>query len=170
MTDDLLDFPDDDNTLAMTILDQLTVDDLINYVKLPENPGEEPRCFVTSALKPRQRDFIGKLLEGMSVLAAKMELGVSGLELVLWSAGDLFSACLDVIKEAETIEAEAMTWHNATRNEKAMIERMFAIKSRRPEYKDNAPEKKTGNVNIQVNIGERRFDVSANLADSNDSI
>jgi hypothetical protein len=109
--------------------------------------------------------FLDEMAQGMTIKGCLDEKLTTAVELMSWRLDALFSACLTTLKEAETLAAEAMTWDKALKDPNASIERMFAIKSRRPEYKDNAPPAGPGQINIQVNVAGKTFDVSANRTD-----
>lgn len=83
------------------------------------------------------------------------------IEITLWMRDKLFSACVDLIKDAEASQAEAMTWRMACTNPNSNIERMFAIKSRRPEYRDNVPPPAQTVTNVRITLNGNDFDVSA---------
>jgi hypothetical protein len=98
MIDDLLEFPDDDKQLSMSLSNDVDVNSLIEYAKelfLEENPGE---LTLVDDLSPKQLAFMSKVLAGDSILVAKLALEVSGLEMVLWRRSALFVACLYINK------------------------------------------------------------------------
>lgn len=147
-----------------------------DLIKLSSKQGQ---IFDTSGGKPETSDiglsvgdwsdrmvtFLDRMANGRTIKCCFDDGTATAVELMIWKTNALFSACLSTLKEAETLAAEAMTWDKALKDPNASIERMFAIKSRRPEYKDNAPPAQPGQINIQVNVAGKSFDVSANRTD-----
>lgn len=91
-------------------------------------------------------------------------LGLGRAVIAVWAeSDDLYKACLDFIKDIETADAEQITWRNAIENPNANIERMFALKARKPEYRDNAQLPSSQSVNLRISLDGLPFDTSANL-------
>lgn len=89
--------------------------------------------------------------EGLSLREALSMNGVSYITSKLWQKeNDVYKKALELIKDIQADILEDIVWSNAMTDKKATLERMFALKSRRQEYKEKS--ELTGDQNIQVNI------------------
>ena len=96
-------------------------------------------------------------------LVACKALRISRSQAVIWQKDNkLFSAVLDAIKAGQAEELEASVWHNAMTNVDADKERIFALKARKPEYRDNAPEPTAPAVSIRITVDNAEIDISDN--------
>ena len=144
---------------------KLSMEDIQSLHKTGENGESLDIARSLADWTPEMMQYILALANGNTKRSIFEGGRVSPVMVMIWTRNALFSACLATLKEAETLAAEAMTWDKALKDPNASIERMFAIKSRRPEYKDNAPPAQPGQINIQVNVAGKSFDVSANRTD-----
>lgn len=110
-------------------------------------------------LSDKQVQYLSARASGRSVIDSLRDSGVTALEIVLWTDNTLFRACNEILKEAETVQAEAMAWHVAGSDPSAMAERAFTIKSRRSEYRDNQPAVPRDQINIHVTIGKDPYEI-----------
>lgn len=83
---------------------------------------------------------------------------------VSWRSVDkVFATALDMIKDSLADQLESVSMQEAMTNPKANIERMFLIKGRKSEYRENAPLPPPVSVNLRISIDSKDFDVSANF-------
>jgi hypothetical protein len=82
---------------------------------------------------------------------------------VIWTrTNKLFAKCLEIIKEAQAEQAESVLWTGATdTNNKDSISRMFALKARKPEYRDNAVAPGASVISVRVSIDGNPYSVQA---------
>lgn len=97
---------------------------------------------------------LDEVSKGASVKAACEVQGLTTVQHVAWKkCNSLYAKAYDMIKQAQAEEVEDVVWQNAlnpdTRNS---IERMFALKSRKAEYKDNAIPQGDTNVSIRITL------------------
>lgn len=85
------------------------------------------------------------------------------VSIMIWQKDAEFSSVLAQIKQAEAMMLEARVWDEALNNPKASIERMFALKSRMAEYKDNAPPQGQTITNVRISIDGQDYDASASF-------
>lgn len=83
------------------------------------------------------------------------------ITIMIWQKDPEFMTVLNQIKMAEAMMLEARVWDEALNNPKASIERMFALKSRMAEYKDNAPPQGNTVTNVRISIDGQDYDASA---------
>jgi hypothetical protein len=90
-------------------------------------------------------------------------LGIRKSELVIWiKTNKLFARCYEILKEAEAEQAESVLWSSATsQHNKDSISRMFALKARKPEYRENAPAPGDTVVNVRISVDGQVFDSTA---------
>ena len=104
-------------------------------------------------------------LENINTICKRLDVKKS--ELIVWiKTNKLFERCIDILKQAEAEQAESVLWSKAskTKNNDA-LSRMFAIKARKPEYRDNAEIKGETVVNVKVTLDNMEFDASAGFKD-----
>ena len=99
----------------------------------------------------------------LSPLVACKAIKLSKSQPIIWKKENkLFSAVLDAIKAGQAEELESVVWQNARFNPAAERERMFALKARKPEYRDNAPTPTPGNVSVRITLNNTPIDISEN--------
>lgn len=93
------------------------------------------------------------------------DMGIRKSTVIMWQRSNkLFNACIELIKQTEAEQAESCLWSGATDiNSKDSISRMFALKARKPEYRDNAIIPAANVVSIRVTIDSKDFDTSASM-------
>lgn len=78
-------------------------------------------------------------------------LGFSKSKLLIWEKQNkLFAACIEFIKSMEAEESEQKLWKHLTKQNSPDISTYFALKGRKPEYRDNAPMPTTNAVNLRI--------------------
>ena len=100
-----------------------------------------------------QVQYLNMIIAGLSNEDACKALSISTAYPLLWKKeGDkdsLYFCCIEAIKEKQADELESNMWNTASTDNSSRrdIMKMFLIKSRKPEYKENSP---TVNANVQV--------------------
>jgi hypothetical protein len=113
------------------------------------------------SLSQKQERYLTYRCHGSDHLDAAESCKLSPIELAIWIKQPFFSMIWAVVREAEALQAEAVTWSKAMTDGNASIERMFAIKSRKHEYRDNAPPPVAAITQIRISLDGKDFDVSA---------
>lgn len=118
-------------------------------------------------LSDYQMEYINRYDSSDNITMADVcaDMGIRKTTVIMWQrANKLFNACIDLIKQTEAEQAESCLWSGATDPEsKDSISRMFAIKARKPEYRDNAMPVGVNVVNVRVTIDDKEFDTSASM-------
>lgn len=121
---------------------------LIDYVASKENLPV-PDIFYASPMA----HAVSLRADGWTDKEVCKGLGIGRSQLAIWQeSDDLYKACIEFIKNIETDDAEQITWRNAIQDKDANSERMFALRARKPEYRDNAQVPESATVNLYVGI------------------
>lgn len=115
-------------------------------------------------LGARTIGYLYARMNGMNHLDAVQIANIAPIEVEMWSKKPEFQTIMGVIKQAEATMVEAVTWQMAM-NPTASIERMFALKARKAEYKENGQPVSQTVTNVRISIEGQEFDVSANFKD-----
>lgn len=110
-------------------------------------------------------DYLTHRMMGADHPTALRMSGAMPIAIMLWQQNSEFSSIMSQIKQAEAMMLESVVWDQALSNPKASIERMFALKSRMSEYKDNAPPTGQSITNVRISIDGQDYDVSASFRD-----
>lgn len=128
--------------------------------------GEERELRLIRELPEIQIKYLNMLGDGIPWREACDLLGISRATPFLWAeeAEDdgIYNQCLELVKMIEADELESIVWDEARNSKKATLLKMFALKARKDEYKDNAPPAAQTETVINVSIGDQPYDVSAN--------
>ena len=162
LTTDILDsalhgLEDDDISLLYLVLqdiaDYKTIDAVQSSTKGIEAVSISPAMFI----------YLYLIDSDVRPLAACKALKISRSQAVIWNKENkLFAAVLDAIKAGQAEELEASVWHNALTNLDADKERVLALKARKPEYRENAPEPAAPAVSIRITVDNAEIDISDN--------
>ena len=127
----------------------VTVDKaLIDYVATKQNIVIDDQFYTTA-----KAHAVSLRADGWTDKEVCKGLGIGRSQLAIWQeSDDLYRACIDFVKDIETADAEQVTWRNAIENPNANIERMFALKARKPEYRDNSQLPTSNEVNLYIGI------------------
>lgn len=110
--------------------------------------------------------YLNMLGSGIPWREACDKLGISRATPFLWleelGEESIFGQCLELVKMIEADELESVVWEEAKNNKRATVLKMFALKARKDEYKDNAPPASNYETVINVQIGDQPYDISAN--------
>lgn len=114
-------------------------------------------------LSKLQLSYIELLDRGQSNICSTLDITPSTV--AIWCRQSrLFADCLAVVKQAQAERLEMLMWDKANNSEdKDSISRMFLLKARKPEYRENAIQQGDNTVNVHVTIEGERFDTSANF-------
>jgi hypothetical protein len=87
-------------------------------------------------------------------------LEIDKTTIVIWKrTNKLFAKCLELIKESQAESVESLMWMEAAnKDNKDNITRMFLIKARKPEYRENAVIPASSIVNVRVTIDSKDYD------------
>ena len=110
-------------------------------------------------------DYLACRMMGADHPTAMNKVKAMPIAIMLWQKDPAFTAIMNQIKQAEAMMLESVVWDQALNNPKASIERMFALKSRMNEYKDNAVATGQTVTNVRISIDGQDFDVSASFKD-----
>ena len=106
-------------------------------------------------LSLEQVQYLNMRMAGISMADACKALKISPAMPMLWEEegekSSLFSCCVDAIKRKQAVMLEDNMWETAMvdNSSRRDIMKMFLIKPRMPEYKENSP---SAVVPVQVNI------------------
>lgn len=130
----------------------------------PEFDGD-----LDAVLGDRPKDYLYARLNGMSHFEAIQLYNIAPVEVELWTKKPEFASVMGMVKNAEASLVESVTWQMAM-NPAANIERMFALKSRKQEYKENGQAQGNTVTNVKISIDGQDFDVSASFKKPEENI
>jgi hypothetical protein len=114
-------------------------------------------------LSPAMYIYLYLIDSDLSPVVACKALKISKSQAVVWTKENkLFAAVMSAIKAGQAEELESVVWYNARYNPAAEKERMFALKARKPEYRDNAPPPSPGRIDVRITIDNADIDISDN--------
>jgi hypothetical protein len=113
------------------------------------------------SLSHKQDGYLTMRCRGADHMEASGAWGVSAIELTMWVKQPFFAMLWAVIKESEALQAEAVLWGKVASGQGVPTDAYFAIKARKPEYKDNAPPPVAAITQIRISLDGKDFDVSA---------
>jgi len=109
--------------------------------------------------KPLESDMVLYLNARASGATTKEACEILGFDRtlpMLWQEeaekDGVYVQCLKAIDDMRTQDLDDVMWKQAMEDQASAILKMFAIKSRRDEYKDNAPPQAAVQTNIHVSI------------------
>jgi hypothetical protein len=151
-------------------LKQYQGNQLVSYAlnELYSNDNAVKNNLQIELLEPLQLDYIEALdRNDKTVKEICEDMGISKTTPTIWTKSNkLFNKCIELIKEAEAEQTESILWSAAQSKESAdTISRMFALKARKPEYRDNAILTGATIVNVRVTVDGENFDTSASVKD-----
>ena len=89
-------------------------------------------------------------------------LNIDSLDISLWrSASEFFAFVLTALYDAIVADTELMLWRNASTKSSASIERMFAIKAKRPEYRENSLGRADAVTRINITLNDRLLSINS---------
>jgi len=149
--------PETNNNLQK-ILDEYKGSALIQYAitELYSNTKPEEQI---ELLTRDQRGYIELLDDDMQVDNMHDLLEINKTTVVIWKrTNKLFAKCLELVKESQAESVESLMWREAANKEnKDNITRMFLIKARKPEYRENAVAPGSSIVNVHVTIDQKDY-------------
>lgn len=162
-------------TLANDIMDKRTLagmgDEMILaiYNALQQLPDYQTPDLVKQAddkladlvLSPQAYLYLLMIDNDLTPAIACKVLRISKSQPILWANDNkLYKAILEAIKQAQAEQLEAEIWQSPQG-----IERMFALKARKPEYRDNAPPPAPAHITLNVTIDERELQIKEHYRD-----
>ena len=99
---------------------------------------------------------------------------ITNMQHTIWlRTNKLYAKAIALIKDAQSEALEDVVWQNAlSGTSQTSIERMFALKSRKEEYKENSVIADTGNISIRVTLdgGSIPKSIDAEFTESGEDI
>jgi len=133
-------------------------------------PSGKEEIAVIEELTLLQKNYIDFIAFGRSSIDACMELNIDPFLPILWEESadkdSVYMQCLNLIKRKQADNLEDVVWKEAIKNPKSTILKMFALKARKDEYKDNAMPQTNLQTNIQVTISDRYGNVTPYVVDT----
>ena len=109
-------------------------------------------------LSDQQSQYLQGLVAGKRPVEMCETLGMSRVQPYLWKKNHkLFREALELIENMQADDLEASMWQEALQEGGNPITKMFLLKARKQNYKENAPLQGANTVNIKVSIGEQEF-------------
>jgi len=125
-------------------IDRSLIDYIQNDKLLPPFDQADPDC-------RNMEHSISLRADGWTNSEIASGLGFSKSKLLIWEKQNkLFAACIEFIKSMEADESEQKLWKHLTKQNSPDISTYFALKGRKPEYRDNAPMPTTNAVNLRI--------------------
>ena len=137
-----------------------------NYVKIKlfsERHNVEVKN--DDGIKPKERP-LHQINIDMIDQYIMLYLDMDSLEIQLYrSETELFSYMLNAIYDSIIADTELLLWRNASGKSAASIERMFALKAKRPEYKDNAPASGDQLTRLHITLNGQELKLETDTSD-----
>lgn len=140
---------------------QSLTNSLIQYTVL-NSPTYVPdeKQLANTQLTDLQSEYLQGLINHTAPKDLCIQLGVARIMPYIWcKQNKLFAQAVDLIKQLEADDLESVIWTKSMNPNANPITQMFALKSRKQEYKDNALPTAQGTVNIKISVGENQFKV-----------
>ena len=103
-----------------------------------------------------QVQYLNMIASGISSAKACKALCIDRATPLLWASqknkDGVFNQCMRIVKQIQADDLEEVVWEEALNNPKSTIMKMFALKARKDEYKDNATPVSNVQTNINVTI------------------
>jgi predicted DNA-binding protein YlxM (UPF0122 family) len=151
-------------------LKQYQGNQLVSYAlnELYNNDNAIKNNVQVELLEPLQEEYLQAIDQNDSTIKEICdEMRISKTTIIIWiKTNKLFAKCIELIKEAEAEQIESVVTKAAQDSNSAdNISRMFALKARKPEYRDNAVLTGATIVNVRVTVDGENFDTSASVKD-----
>jgi len=116
-------------------------------------------------LSSEQIKYIEMLSDNKPISEICHILCISKPLIIIWQkTNKLFNECIKIVKECQAEQAEAILWNNAINSESAdSISRMFALKARKPEYRDNAIIPNNNIISLKISVDGQLIDTSQSI-------
>jgi hypothetical protein len=124
------------------------------------NKGKEQTELPT--LSPEQITFLNMRVAGISPDYACKAIGIDSLSPLYWEESEgkdsLYCKCVEALSLKQVKDAENTVWDAVAKDSSSRrdILRMFAIKAKLPEYRDNAPTV-SAPVTVHLSFGNRQY-------------
>ena len=132
--------------------------------------GDTSVAIVVDDLLPEQRAYIDLVSTGTPRVMACTLLNIDIYLPNLWEEtldkDGTYMQCMQLIKKKEADLLEEDVWKQAMENPRSVILKMFALKSRKDEYKDNAPAQTNLQTNIHVTISDQQGNTRPYVVDT----
>lgn len=137
---------------------------IIRYGRLmAEKAGEDG----IGELSCEQVMYLSLRSVGVGTVEACGLIGIDVTMPLVWEAesgsGSWYMMCMEGIRKLEADVLEESMWASVLGGHTKEAERMFMLKGRKPQYRDNYQAQVTAVTQIRVSIDNNDFDVSANF-------
>jgi hypothetical protein len=140
-----------------------------NADKLLSGKCSSETGLVVEDITREQKDYINLVATGTQSTCACQMLGIDVFLPVLWEEtadkDGTFMQCMTILKRKQADLLEENVWDQAMNNPKSTILKMFALKARKDEYKDNALPMTAVQTNIHVTLDGVPYSVNATIKD-----
>lgn len=141
-----------------------------NNKRLTTGSEETGTNLIVGDLLPEQRAYIDLVSTGTPMIMACTMLNIDIYLPDLWEEtldkDGTYMQCMKLIRTKEAKLLEADVWKQAMENPKSVILKMFALKSRMDEYKDNAAPTTNLQTNIHVSIRDAKGNLTPFFVDT----
>jgi hypothetical protein len=132
--------------------------------------GDTTVAVVVDDLLPEQRKYIDLVSTGTPRVMACTMLNIDVYLPNLWEEtldkDGTYMQCMQLIRRKEADLLEEDVWKQAMDNPRSVILKMFALKSRKDEYKDNAAPTTNLQTNIHVTISDQQGNARPYVVDT----
>jgi hypothetical protein len=123
--------------------------------------GKDSEIALSGELTPVQVRFLNMRMSGLSLITCCKLLDIDMASPLLWEEecgkNSIYMNCINIIRTLQAKQAEDVLWDKAINDPKATLDRFYAIKSRMPEYRDNAQIGGTTGVQVNITIDKQPF-------------
>ena len=142
---------------------------IIRYGKLMAMRADEK---TVGELSDEQVMYVSLRSVGVRSDKACQLIGVDVTMPLVWEAesasGSWYMMCMEGVRKLEADLLEEDMWANVLAGNTKEAERMFALKGRKPQYRDNYQTQVTAVTQVRVSLDNMDFDVSANFKQAED--
>lgn len=149
-------------------VDDLTKD-LIQY-SVVNTPGFKPSETNEYELTDMQKEYLQGLMQGQKPKDLCAQLGLSRVQSYLWKKqSKLFAETLDLVEQMQADDLESSMWSEALSDEPSNpIVKMFLLKARKTNYRENAAPPTSNTVSVHVTVAGEEFKVVADATPDED--
>lgn len=142
-------------------VDDLTKD-LIQY-SVFNTPGFKPPETNEYELTDMQKEYLQGLMQGDTPKELCKMLGLSRIQPYLWKKNwKLFADTLELVEQMQADDLESSMWAEALSDEPSNpIVKMFLLKARKTNYRENAAPPTSNTVSVHVTVAGEEFKVVA---------
>jgi hypothetical protein len=117
-------------------------------------------------LMSEQVQYLNMRMKGIRIAdcckALKIDISAPMLWEEQYDKNSVYAYCIDIIRKSQALMLEDTVWNDAINNDSKDLLKMFALKSRMPEYKDNAVGGGQGVVIVNLKVDNQPYSVDEN--------